>query len=84
MKLTQPGCDFIFSIHAAQTKLQSVVNESLVISQNLPRNLYTDPVTHTRFLRLNAFPGPFELFVMKQQLISITTLHRRIKSMKWQ
>jgi len=60
-EIDQPGCDFIFSIHAAQTKLQSVVNEALVISQNLPRNLYTDPVTHTRFLRLNAFPGPLSV-----------------------
>ena len=53
-----PGCDFIFSIHAAQTAHQLVVAESLGISQNLPANLYTDPVTHTRFLRLKAFAGP--------------------------
>jgi len=57
-EIDEPGCDFIFSIHAAQTRLQTVVNESLFISQNLTRNLYTDPGTHTRFLRLNAFPGP--------------------------
>ena len=56
-EIDQPGCDFIFSIHAAQTRLQTVVNESLLISQNLPSNLYTDPLTHTRFLRLNASPG---------------------------
>lgn len=56
-EINQPGCDFILSIHAAQTRLQTVVNESLTISQNLPRNQYTDPVTHTRFLRLNALPG---------------------------
>ncbi len=53
-----PGCDFIFSIHAAQTLHQTVVNELLEISQNLSFNLYTDPVTHTRFLRLKALPGP--------------------------
>ena len=53
-----PGCDFIFSIHAAQTAHQTVVSESLGITQNLPVNLYTDPVTHTRFLRLKAFAGP--------------------------
>ncbi|MEJ1958847.1 MAG: hypothetical protein WDM70_04865 [Nitrosomonadales bacterium] len=53
-----PGCDFIFSIHAAQTRRQSVVNESLVISQILPSSLHTDPVTQTRFLRLKAFAGP--------------------------
>ena len=57
-EIDQPGSDFIFSIHAAQTRLQSVLNESLIISQNLPHNLYTDPVTYSRFLRLKAFAGP--------------------------
>ena len=56
-QIDQPGCDFIFSIHAAQTPHQSVVCESLEISQALPPNLYTDPATHTRFLRLKAFGG---------------------------
>ena len=56
-----PGCDFIFSIHAAQTAHQTVVSESLGITQNLPVNLYTDPVTHTRFLRLKAFAGPLSV-----------------------
>ena len=51
--ITEPGCDFIFSVHAAQTRYQTVVNESLQISQpQLQPNLYTDPVTHTRYLRL--------------------------------
>jgi transglutaminase-like putative cysteine protease len=57
-EITEPGCDFIFSIHAAQTAHQTVVSESLDISQPLPSNLYTDPVTHTRFLRLKALAGP--------------------------
>lgn len=52
------GCDFIFSIHAAQTQQQTVVSESLTISQSLQSNAYTDPVTHTRLLRLKAFAGP--------------------------
>ncbi|MDD5390634.1 MAG: transglutaminase domain-containing protein [Gallionellaceae bacterium] len=56
-EIDQPGCDFIFSIHAARTPHQIVVSESLGISQNLLSNTYTDPVTHTRFLRLKAFPG---------------------------
>ena len=53
-----PGCDFIFSIHAAQTAQQRVVQESLTISQPLTPDFYTDPVTFTRFLRLKAFDGP--------------------------
>ncbi|MDO9198107.1 transglutaminase family protein [Rhodoferax sp.] len=57
-QISEPGCDFIFSIHAAQTQHQNVVSEALVISQPLQSNLYTDPVTHTRFLRLKAFAGP--------------------------
>ena len=56
--IAPPGCDFIFSIHAAQTPHQMVVSEVLEISQPLQRNLYTDPVTHTRYLRLKAFGGP--------------------------
>jgi transglutaminase-like putative cysteine protease len=56
-EIDQPGCDFIFNVHAAQTLLQSVVNESLVVSQNIPHNLYTDPATYTRFLRLKAYAG---------------------------
>jgi transglutaminase-like putative cysteine protease len=51
------GCDFIFSIHAAKTLHQTVVSESLNVSQSLPSNVYTDPMTHTRFLRLKALAG---------------------------
>lgn len=57
-EIAPPGCDFIFNIHAAQTQHQTVVTESLAISQPLLSNFYTDPVTHTRYLRLKAFAGP--------------------------
>lgn len=57
-EIDPPGCDLIFSVHAAQTAHQFLVGESLGLSQNLPSVLYTDPVTHTRFLRLKAFAGP--------------------------
>jgi len=57
-EIDQLGCDFIFSIHAAQTRHQLLVSESLGISQGLPYNLHTDPVTHTRFMRLHASAGP--------------------------
>jgi transglutaminase-like putative cysteine protease len=60
-EIDKPGCDFIFSVHAAQTRHQTVVSESLVISQNLAPNQYTDPMTHTRFLRLQAFSGLLKL-----------------------
>lgn len=57
-QITNPGCDFIFSIHAAQTAHQIVVNESLAISQPVQSSLYTDPATHTRYLRFHAAGGP--------------------------
>jgi transglutaminase-like putative cysteine protease len=55
------GCDFIFNIHAARTARQTVVEESLQLSQKLPVNFYTDPATQNRFLRLRASSGPFTL-----------------------
>jgi transglutaminase-like putative cysteine protease len=55
------GCDFIFNIHAAQTPRQTVVHESLQLSQNLPVNYYTDPATQNRFLRVRASAGPLML-----------------------
>ena len=59
--IAPPGCDFIFSIHAAQTQAQTVVSEALRISQALTQNLYTDAVTHTRYLRLHAMAGSLNL-----------------------
>ena len=55
------GCDFIFNIHAAHTPRQTVVHESLQLSQNLPVSFYTDPATQNRFLRLRVAAGPFTL-----------------------
>lgn len=59
--VSQPDADFIFSIHAAQTAHQSVVSETLVINQPLLQSLYTDPTTHTRFLRIKANTGPLRV-----------------------
>ena len=56
--IAAPGSDFIFNLHAAQTPQQSVVQEALQLSQPLAYSQYTDPVTHTRYLRLKAAPGP--------------------------
>ena len=57
-QINSPGCDFIFNIHAAQTAYQTVVSESLAISQPVQSNVYTDTVTHTRYLRFRAAGGP--------------------------
>ncbi|MBU2834646.1 transglutaminase family protein, partial [Acidithiobacillus thiooxidans] len=44
-EVNAPGSDFIFNIHAAQTKRQKVVHESLIINQNVPWNVEDDPST---------------------------------------
>jgi transglutaminase-like putative cysteine protease len=54
-----PGCDFIFNIHAAKTQHQTVLNESLTLSQNLPYALDEDTVTRNRFMRMRAYAGAF-------------------------
>ncbi|WCM89268.1 transglutaminase-like domain-containing protein [Acidovorax sp. NCPPB 3576] len=56
-----PGADFVFNFHVAQTRCQTVQDESLVISQDIPTHLHTDPATATRCLRLHADPGPLTL-----------------------
>ena len=60
-EIAPPGCDFIFNIHAAHMPQQSVIQEQLNISQNLLSNVYTDPVTHTRYLRMQAYAGVLDL-----------------------
>ncbi|MDB5965412.1 MAG: transglutaminase family protein [Polaromonas sp.] len=56
-----PGCDFIFNVEAAHTRRQTVISESLDLSQDVPARAYTDPATHSRFLLLRANAGPFTL-----------------------
>ena len=52
------GCDFIFSIQAAFTPRQRVVEESLTFNQLLTANYYTDAQTQSRFIALRAMQGP--------------------------
>ena len=56
----QPA-DFIFNIHAAPTARQSVLTESLTISQPVTSIIYEDPLLHHRLLRLRANPGPLKI-----------------------
>src|SRR5579862_5039802 len=49
--------DFIFNIHAAQTRSQTVVTEALQISQPVAPVIYTDPTYGSRYMRLKAEPG---------------------------
>jgi transglutaminase-like putative cysteine protease len=59
--IAQPGCDFIFNIHAAHTERQRVIEEALTLSQDVPPRVETDPSTRNRYLRVNALPGPLKL-----------------------
>jgi transglutaminase-like putative cysteine protease len=56
-----PGCDFIFNIHAAHTARQRVVDETLTLSQSVPWHLETEPATGNRYLRLTGRPGPLQV-----------------------
>ena len=53
------GCDFIFNIEAARTPRQSVVTESLSLSQALKANPYLDASTQSRGFSLHALQGKF-------------------------
>ena len=56
-EITSPGADFIFNIHAAHTAQQTVVSETLRVSQPVPYTLDTDPASRSRYLRLQAVGG---------------------------
>ena len=60
-QIAAPGCDFIFNLHAALTRQQVVKEEKLFISQALAPDMFTDPATQARFLRLKAFAGPLQV-----------------------
>lgn len=55
------GGDFVFNVHAASTPCQIIVAENLVLNQSIVPQMYTDPVTGNRYLRLRADPGPLTL-----------------------
>ncbi|HSB98015.1 MAG TPA: transglutaminase family protein [Spongiibacteraceae bacterium] len=60
-EIIQPGCDFIFNIHAAQTRSQTVVQENLFISQPLTPDIYSDPGSGNRYMRFTAAQGPLQV-----------------------
>lgn len=55
------GADFLFNIHAAHTHNQSVVSEQLSLSQACESQIWTDPITGNRYMRLRAEPGALEV-----------------------
>lgn len=55
------SCDFVFNIHAARTRRQTVLQETLEIDQPVATALQQDAATGTRLLRLRARAGPLAL-----------------------
>jgi transglutaminase-like putative cysteine protease len=53
--------DFLFQIHALDGMDQRVLEESLVVTPELPQHVYCDPTVGHRFLRLHAEAGAVEL-----------------------
>lgn len=53
--------DFIFNIHAAQNRNQSLVSENLEVSQPVEVALFADRVHGNRYARLRAMPGPLKV-----------------------
>lgn len=68
-EITEQVSDFIFNIHAAQTRYQSVVTEQLYISQPVLPVTYIDPTSGSRYMRLKADPG--ELIVRYDATVDI-------------
>lgn len=68
-QISDYGSDFIFNVHAATTPHQTVINETLTLSQNVVTSLYTAPDTGSRYLRLQAGNG--ELTVNYAALVDI-------------
>jgi transglutaminase-like putative cysteine protease len=60
-EVDEHGADFVFNIHAAHTRCQTVVAENLRLSQRVEPRLQTDSVTGNRTLRLRALPGELKL-----------------------
>jgi transglutaminase-like putative cysteine protease len=52
--------DFIFNIHAAQTRCQSIVTEQLTLSQPVTPVVFTEPGGN-RVMRLQALRGPLKV-----------------------
>ncbi len=56
-EITDYPSDFIFNIHAAQTRSQSLIEEGFQINQPVAVSMFNDPVHGTRYARLRAQPG---------------------------
>jgi transglutaminase-like putative cysteine protease len=56
-----PACDFVFNIHAAHTRSQTVRDERLSIRPWLPYEVQMERAHGSRFVRLHAGAGPLQV-----------------------
>ena len=68
--IADPGCDFVFNIHAAQTPCQVVSSERLELNQPVTPEIFSDPVSGNRYMRLRAGPG--NLHVRYSSVVDVT------------
>ncbi|HET9643706.1 MAG TPA: transglutaminase family protein [Burkholderiaceae bacterium] len=60
-RVDPPGADFIFNIHPAHTRCQTVSAEQLWLSQPIAADVQTDARTGNRYMRLGALPGELKV-----------------------
>lgn len=56
-EIAESPADFVFNIHAARTPSQTIVSESLTLSQPIEPTVHTDAASANRYMRLRAQPG---------------------------
>src|SRR4051812_27299314 len=56
----QPG-DFIFNLHAAKTRNQTVIEEHFSVNQPVAFSLFTDAAHDNPYTRLRPLPGHLEV-----------------------
>jgi len=69
-QIDQYEADFVFNIHAAHTRCQVITAENLLLSQPIAPQMYTDPATGNRYMRLHALAG--ELKVTYSATVELT------------
>lgn len=60
-QVSAPGADFIFTVQAAITRQQRVLDERLSLNQPVHLRTHIDRVSRSRHLQLSAHPGPLSL-----------------------
>jgi len=55
------GADFVFNVHAAHTPSQTIAAETFMLSQPVAQQMYPDPATGNRYMRVHAMPGELKL-----------------------